>query len=374
MRVLHVYSGNLNGGVESLLKTLAVHRHLCGTMDSQFALCFDDTLAEALRSTGAPVFIIGALRVSRPISLWRARRRLAEFLQRERFDVVVCHSSWPHMIFAPVVRTARRPLVYWRHDASDGRHWTDRWASQTPPDMVICNSEFTAKTFERMYPGVPRSVLYCPVSLPRTWTADELLETRQRLNTSPEAVAIVQSSRMEPWKGHRLLLKALSLLAGVPDWICWVAGAPQRPSEEHYLQTLKEDAVRYRIADRVRFAGWVHDVTKLLAAAQIHCQPNAAPEPFGISFVEAMGAGLPVVTTSWGGPLEIVTSESGILVAPADPNSLATSLQSLITDAALRARLGSGGRIRARELCDPERQMNRLACTLQTVVANRETV
>src|SRR5258708_3712998 len=99
-------------------------------MDSQFALCFDDTLAEALRSKGASVFIIGALRVSRPISLLRARRKLAEFLRREPFDVVVCHSSWPHMMFAPVVRAARQPLVYWRHDASDGRHWTDRWASQ----------------------------------------------------------------------------------------------------------------------------------------------------------------------------------------------------------------------------------------------------
>ena len=179
---------------------------------------------------------------------------------------------------------------------------------------------------------------------------------------------------MEPWKGHRLLLKALSLLASAPNWICWVAGGPQRPGEDRYFEILKEDAVRYRIEDRVRFAGWVDDVTKLLAAAQIHCQPNAAPEPFGISFVEAMGAGLPVVTTSWGGPLEIVTAESGMLVAPDDADSLATSLQKLITDAALRARLGAGGRMRARELCDPERQINRLAGALQAVVAKGQAV
>jgi glycosyltransferase involved in cell wall biosynthesis len=190
---------------------------------------------------------------------------------------------------------------------------------------------------------------------------DELLETRKRLNTSSEAVAIVHSSRMEPWKGHRLLLKALSLLASVPNWTCWVAGAPQRPSEEHYFKMVKEDAVRYRIADRVRFTGWEEDITKLLAAAQIHCQPNTAPEPFGITFVEAMSAGLPVVTTSWGGPLEIVTGESGILVAPDDPDSLATSLEKLITDPGLRAKLGAAGR-------------NSLAGTLQAVVAQRQNV
>jgi glycosyltransferase involved in cell wall biosynthesis len=128
------------------------------------------------------------------------------------------------------------------------------------------------------------------------------------------------------------------------------------------------------IADRVRFTGWAEDITKLLAAAQIHCQPNTAPEPFGITFVEAMSTGLPVVTTSWGGPLEIVTGESGILVAPDDPDSLATSLEKLITDPGLRAKLGAAGRIRARELCDPGRQMNSLAATLQAVVAQRQKV
>jgi glycosyltransferase involved in cell wall biosynthesis len=240
--------------------------------------------------------------------------------------------------------------------------------------MVICNSRFTAATFHRIYPGVPRTILYYPVSSPGTWTADELLETREKLNTSPETVAIVQPSRMETWKGHRLHLKALSLLAAVPNWICWMAGGPQRPVEEQYFQTLKEDAVRYGIADRVRFTGWVDDVPKLLAAAQIHCQPNAAPEPFGITFIEAMSAGLPVLTTSMGAPLEIVTGDSGILVAPADPDALAASLARLISDAGLRARLGAGGRIRARELCDPERQMNQLAGALQAVAGKGQAV
>ena len=80
-----------------------------------------------------------------------------------------------------------------------------------------------------------------------------------------------------------------------------------------------------------------------------------------------MNAGLPVVTTSLGGPLEIVTADSGILAPPGDPASLASALEKLIMDAALRARLGSAGRMRARELCDPERQLNRLAGELHAV-------
>jgi glycosyltransferase involved in cell wall biosynthesis len=355
--------------VESLLKTLAVNRHLCPIMDAHFALCFDDALASALRSAGVPVFIAGKVRVSHPLTVLRARRRLAEFLRSEQFDIVICHNSWSHALFAPVVRTARMPFVHWRHDASDGRHWTDRWAARTAPDRVICNSHFTAGTFQRVYPGVPRSILYYPASVPGTWSPDELLEIRGKLNTSPETVAIVQPSRLEPWKGHRQHLKALSLLAKAPDWVCWVAGGPQRPIEDRYWKTLHEDAHLYGIADRVRFLGWVEDIPKLLAAAQIHCQPNSVPEPFGLTFVEAMSAGLPVVTSSWGAPLEIVNADSGILVSPGDADLLAKALERLIADAALRARLGAGGRARARELCDPERQMNLLAETLTGVAS-----
>jgi glycosyltransferase involved in cell wall biosynthesis len=374
LRVLHVHSGNLSGGVESLLKTLALNRQLCPQMEANFALCFDGALAASLRAAGVPVFIAGGVRFSRPWTVLRARRTLAGFLRRERFDIVICHNSWSHALFAPVVRSERMPLVHCRHDASDGRHWTDRWAARTAPDRVICNSRFTAATFERVYPGVPRSILYYPASAPGTWSAEELQETRCKLNTPPQTVAIVQPSRLEPWKGHRLHLRALSLLAKVPDWVCWVAGAPQRPSEDRYWKTLHEDAERFGIADRVRFLGWVEDVPKLLAAAQVHCQPNEGPEPFGLTFVEAMGAGLPVVTTSWGAPLEIVTGDSGLLVPPGDAASLAKALESLITDSALRAKLGAGGRVRARELFDPERQIKRLAGELMAVAARGEAL
>ncbi len=76
---------------------------------------------------------------------------------------------------------------------------------------------------------------------------------------------------------------------------------------------------------------------RLLAAADIHCQPNTGPEPFGITFIEALYAGLPVVTTSIGGALEIVDGSCGMLVEPNDPAALAGALRRLIEDRELRA-------------------------------------
>jgi len=268
------------------------------------------------------------------------------------------------MVFAPAVRAAGIPLVFWLHDASDGTHWIDRLAAQTVPELVICNSEFTARAFSRALPGISRRVLYYPVPAHPTPSSKAVEQMRARFQTPAGSVVIAQPCRMEPYKGHRLHLQALCLLTDLPNWTCWMAGAPQRPTEEKYFNSMKKDAERYGIADRVRFVGWVEDIPTLLAASQIHCQPCDGPEAFGLTFVEAMMAARPVLTTALGGALEIITARTGLLVRPADPQELASALRNLLLDAALRARIGNAARSRAMELCDPERQLNLLASTL----------
>ena len=125
------------------------------------------------------------------------------------------------------------------------------------------------------------------------------------------------------------------------------------------------------MSDRVRFAGERHDVPALLTAADIYCQPNIRPEAFGISLLEAQGAGLPIVTSSFGGALEIVDEACGLLVAPHDIDGLAAALRRLISDASLRARLGQAARTRASVLCDLGRQMQRIHDVLSSVVSRR---
>jgi glycosyltransferase involved in cell wall biosynthesis len=182
---------------------------------------------------------------------------------------------------------------------------------------------------------------------------------RAELKTAPEAVVVIQVSRMEEWKGHRLHLKALARLAGVAGWTCWMVGGAQRPHEIRYLEALRAESAALGIGPRVNFLGQRSDVARLLAAADI--QPNTGPEPFGITFIEALYARLPVVTTSIGGAVEIVDASCGMLVAPDDPAALAGALRGLIEDGELRARLGAAGPARAAALCDPAREMVRLA-------------
>jgi glycosyltransferase involved in cell wall biosynthesis len=361
MRILYVHSGNLYGGVETVLLTLASHRDLCPAMEPHYALCFEGRLSEELAAAGVPVHLLGKARVSRPLTVWRARRMLGELLRHEYFDLAVCHSTWSQSLFGPVVRSHGLPLVFWLHNPTNGRHWLDRWGRRTVPDLALCNSQFTAQTLPSLYPGVRTEVVYCPVApMQHSYTNADRAATRAELKTPEDATVIIQVSRMEPWKGHLLHLEALSKLKDLPGWMCWQVGGAQRPGEARYLSKLKAAAIQLGIGDRVRFLGQRSDVPRLLAAADIHCQPNTGSEPFGLTFIEALAARLPVVTTSIGGALEIINKSCGLLVPPDDVPALASGLKRLIQDRTLREKLGGAGQSRVSELCDVATQIQRL--------------
>jgi glycosyltransferase involved in cell wall biosynthesis len=356
LRVLHIHSGNLYGGVETFLMTLARFRDLVPAMDMSVALTSDGRIAGELRAAGVPVAILGETRMSRPFSMWRARRALASVLQVNRPDVVVCHQPWPLAIFGSVAKRKAFRVVLWMHMGAN-RNWLDNLASRVRPHTIICNSLFTASTLPKSNAHV--EVVYYPVER----------GTERGAAASNGPAVIVQVSRMEPWKGHTVLLDALGGMRDRPDWICRVVGGAQRPHEQQYMESLRARAARLGIADRVEFLGERQDVRSLLARSDIYCQPNIEPEPFGISFIEAMAAGLPVVTSALGGPKEIVDETCGVLVPPGDSAALASALTSLVEHRGHRERLGANGPARARALCDPAAQMLRISDILRTAAA-----
>ncbi len=368
MKILHVYSGNLFGGIETVLLTLAKHRTVCPALQSSVALCFDGRLSRELEATGVALHKLPAPRASQPLAVRRARRALADLLARESFDGVICHAAWSQAFFGGVVRRAGVPLVFWAHDAVTGRHWTERLAKRVAPDLAICNSAYTAAALTSMYPRVPAVVIANPVDVEAVaLSTAERRELRRALDTTDASTVIIQTSRLEAWKGHAVLLDALGALAARSDWTCWVAGSAQRPHEAEYLASLRARAERLGIADRLRWLGERNDVRRLLAAADVHCQPNTSGEPFGIAFIEALAAGLPVVATRIGGALEIVDERCGRLVPPGDADALSTALTELIEDRPLRRRLSQAAPARARQLSDPSTQIQRLHDALSSV-------
>ncbi len=363
MKVMHLYAGNLYGGIETLLITMARLRHLAPGMAPEFGLCFRGRLWDELVATGATAHDIGPVRLSRPWTVCRARGRLRRILTESRPEVVATHDFWPHTVFSPVIRQAGVRLVNFCHGAANGRHWLERWASHFPPDLVVANSQFTATSVRNVFPDARVESWHLPVA--RCFVDKPVRsQVRCELGTPDGTVVILQASRLERWKGHSVQLEALELLREVPAWEFWLAGGAQKAGEAEFFGELRSAAERAGLADRVRFLGQRKDISRLMAGADVYCQPNTGPEPFGIAFVEALHAGLPVVTSGFGGAAEIVDKKCGVLTTPGDPDSVAAALRSLIQDAVKRRTLGAAGPSRAALLCDPARQLNAAASLL----------
>ena len=238
-------------------------------------------------------------------------------------------------------------------------------------DQVIANSRFTAASVPKMFPGAPVETILCPIDVPLPPDRQDVRRSlRRALDAAEDTVVILQISRMERWKGQDQLVEALVAMKDDSRWECWLAGGAQRPAEVQYAEELADLTKRLGLDERVKLLGSRNDVDALLVAADIFCQPNRAPEPFGMAIVEAMAAGLPVVTMNMGGASETVSDDCGILVAPGDIAGLTGALARLAQDAALRSSLGRLGPERARELCDPSQQLSALARLLTHVVEN----
>ena len=366
IRVLHLSSGNLYGGVERILTALAEFRGLCPAMIPFFGLSFDGRQADELRAAGCSPHLLGNVRLSRPVSVLRARRALERLIEAVSPDVVVCHNPWPLVVFGPTVRRRKLPVVVWVHGALGGRNWLERWASHVTPAMVIANSHFTRSTIGTVFPGVASAVVYPPGRF-RPRVPEVRAAVRGGMGVAPSTVVIIQVSRIEAGKGHREHLQALAALREAPPWEAWFAGGAQQTHEQRLLSELQQLAAKLGLADRVRFLGERRDVDDLLSAADIFCQPNSAPDAFGLAFVEAFAAGLPVVTTRVGGAKEVVDDSSGVLVAERSHDELVAALRRLVADAGHRGRLGSAAQVRAKHLCDPQQRLTDLHAALANV-------
>jgi phosphatidylinositol alpha-mannosyltransferase len=151
--------------------------------------------------------------------------------------------------------------------------------------------------------------------------------------------------RLEPRKGFGDAVRAFEALArSLPNVDLLVVGSgPGQDAIRHLAPSLR---------DRVTMLGALpnESLPHHYAAADVFVAPSTGRESFGVVLLEAMAAGLPIVTSDIEGYREVVRHErEGLLVPPSDPLAVAHAVSRLIGDDALARRLGDAGRIRARD-------------------------
>jgi glycosyltransferase involved in cell wall biosynthesis len=178
---------------------------------------------------------------------------------------------------------------------------------------------------------------------------DHLLESCRKARGNqtlvPKVPVIIAAGRLSRQKGYPYLLDALAQLRDEGlHFEQWILGVGPLESQ------LREQVARLQLTDKVRFLGFNKDPFQFMAQASVFVLPSLY-EGFGNVIVEAMACGVPVVASDCPhGPAEIITPEvNGLLVPPANANSLASALRRLLVDAELSHRLAVAGEVRARD-------------------------
>ena len=151
---------------------------------------------------------------------------------------------------------------------------------------------------------------------------------------------LVCAARLEPEKGHSVLLNALGMLRR--EGIDFLAVLVGEGSQE---QVIRDRIRAMGLSGQVQLVGQQPEIAVWLRAADALVLPSPA-EPFGLVLVEAMCRGVPVVAAAAGGPSEILEDGSGLLFTPGDPRDLGFKLLQLLTQPALRQRLAEAGQAR----------------------------
>ena len=268
--------------------------------------------------------------------------RLTQFIRDEQPDLVHCHSRRGADVLGGLAASfANVPAVLSRRvDNTELRLVAG--LRYRPFRKVIAISEAIAAVLrERGIEDARLEVIRSAVDTEAFSRQPDCASIRHEFALGEDTVALAAAGQLIPRKGHRQLLEAMSALRATHPHLRLVIFG------EGFLNNqLRAQAAALGLDDVVRFAGYRDDLDAFLGCFDLFVHPASA-EGLGIAVLKASAAGLAVVACDAGGlPEAVVHGETGLLVAPDDPDALQQAIRALADDEPLRDRLGAAGRKR----------------------------
>ncbi|MDH6372044.1 glycosyltransferase involved in cell wall biosynthesis [Paenibacillus sp. PastF-3] len=356
LRVAYIdHTAKWSGGEVALFNILT---HIGEQIDPLVILAEDGALAERLREKGMDVRIIpldesirsrgrNAVNLGAPAAAFKLLaygRKLAPLLKAEKVDCVHTNSLKSALYGAIAAKIAGVPLIWHIRDHIGAPYLKPivakgiRLLSRLLPNGVIANSHSTLNALE-----LPRSKKTLVVYSAFAKAIGNGIGMRDQ-----KAFNVLLVGRLAHWKGQHIVLEAAKSFKNEPRVKFWLAGDAlfgEEAYKQELLQKIKNDELT-----NVSMLGHVDDIQGLMNTADLLIHTSVTPEPFGQVIVEGMAAGLPVIASNEGGPVEIVVQgETGLLIEPGDAVILADSIKWMLDHPEERRRMADNGMKRVKE-------------------------
>lgn len=345
LSVLYFSNSLVRGGAEEHIATL-----LRGLDRARFraSLVCTPEVADQLGPDLPPDVDLTSLRLRRPRHVGAALT-LGRLLRRRRVDILHSHLFYASLFASPVGWLSRVPVIietphlreHWRHGWLKGRFVVDRLVGRLV-DQYVAVSEANARYLveEKGIPGRKVAVIRNGCDTRRFDAHREApAGLRTGLGLASGDPVVVVLGRLEPQKGHAVLLEA------VPEVLRQFPGLRVLCLGDGLLrQELEARTVAMGLTATVRFLGRQADVAAWLALADFTVLPSLY-EGLPLAAIESLAAGRPVVATAVDGTPEVVRDGmTGLTVPAGNAPALARAMCLLLADPDKRRQMGLAGR------------------------------
>jgi glycosyltransferase involved in cell wall biosynthesis len=309
---------------------------------------------EAARARGVEPVVIPELgRAIRPSRDLVVLCKLVRLFRRLRPDIVHTHTAKAGALGRLAARMAGVPVTvhtfhghvlegYFSPAATRTFLAIERWLARGTDRLVTVSPRLRTQLLA-MGIGRPDQVEVVPLGLDlgrfRLGRGASAPALRASLGLAPGTPLLGSVGRLVPIKDHPTLFRAVAQLEadGEAAHLVVVGDGEDRPALARLAQALGVSA-------RVHFLGWRADLETILNELDVViCSSRNEGTP--VALIEAMAAGVAVLSTEVGGVADLVThGETGWLVPPGDPSAMAGAIRRLLAEPNLRARLAAAGR------------------------------
>ncbi|HMG74412.1 MAG TPA: glycosyltransferase family 4 protein [Pyrinomonadaceae bacterium] len=360
MKILfYNHTGQISGAERVLLTILAGGERL---RFIPVVLCpADGPLVSRVRELGVRTIAIDRLEARFTLRLDRLANYAASFVRLIRAARVAVINEAPDIIHANSIRAGLVmsmatigldvPVVWHVHDLLP-RHTLSTairlFAASSQRNRLVAVSRAVANRFQgRLIHSFRGRIetIYNAVDIERFYPDPKSRkEIRRALGIeATKVIGIV--GQLTPRKGQLELIEAFAEIScEFPDTVLLIVGEPLFNRDTEYAKSVANAARSFGIADRILFLGQREDTPAIMRALDL-LVVNSRTEPFGLTVIEAMASGVPVLATAVDGIREIVRhGENGWLVKSLDRGALVKGMLTLLRDQSLRRQLGREGR------------------------------
>ena len=271
----------------------------------------------------------------------RGQREFIELINNNKYDVVIGIHGFYSLFLATIDEYINAKTIGWQHSSYDAyfkdenKHYGKKkilfhkYFNKLDYNILLTNED-KVKYEESICNN--NCVIYNPLS----FISEKKSELKEK--------KVIAVGRLAKSKGFDLLIKAYSeFIKENKDWELIILGDGKE------RDSLTELINKFGLGDNVRILGFTNNVKEYYIQSSIFVSPSRW-EGFGLSIVEAMEYGLPVIAFNNSGPREIIeNNKNGILVDCNNTDMLANELKKLADDEKMRQELAKNSIIRAED-------------------------